>query len=110
MRVAPITVMWTMPLSDICVCLDEHTVTTNPGNWVINAQWYTKGYVLTHVAQASPYLNSLSKTYIDIYLKYLNSNMPNIRLVYSINQAFIQKHPLTKTFQNTNIVFFQNTC
>ena len=33
--------------------------------------------------------------------------MPNIRLVYSINQAFIQKHPLTKTLQNTNIVFFQ---
>ena len=35
-------------------------------------QWYTKDYVLTHVAQVSPYLNSLSKTYIDIYLKYLN--------------------------------------
>ena len=33
--------------------------------------------------------------------------MPNIRLVYSINQAIIQKHPLTKTFQNTNIVFFK---
>ena len=32
--------------------------------------------------------------------------MSNIRIVYSINQAFIQKHPLTKTFQNTNIVFF----
>ena len=31
--------------------------------------------------------------------------MPNIRIVYSINQAFIQKHPLTKTLQNTNIVF-----
>ena len=61
-----------MPLSDIYVCLDEHTVTTNPGNWVINAQWYTKDYVLTHVAHASLYLNSLSKTYIDIYLKYLN--------------------------------------
>ena len=61
-----------MPLSNIYVCLDEHTVTTNPGNWVINVQWYTKDYVLTHVAQASPYLNSLSKIYIDIYLKYLN--------------------------------------
>ena len=33
--------------------------------------------------------------------------MPNIRIVYSINQAFIQKHPLTKTLQNTNVVFFQ---
>ena len=89
------------------VCLAEHTVTTSHGNWVINAQWYTKGYVLTHVAQASPYLNSLSKTYIDIYLKYLNSNMSNIRLVYSINQMFNKKRPLAKTSQNTNIVLFQ---
>ena len=33
--------------------------------------------------------------------------MSNIRLVYSVNQVFIQKHSLTKILQNTIIVFFQ---
>ena len=31
--------------------LAGHTITTNPDDWAIDAQWYTRDYVLSHIAQ-----------------------------------------------------------
>ena len=63
-------------------------------------QWYTKDYVLTHVAQASPYLNNLSKTYTDIYLKYPNRQHAEHNS-YSFNNRIFNQSLLAKTSQNT---------
>ena len=79
-----------MPLSDIYVCLDKHTITTNPGNWYQYAVVYQR-LRLPYVAQVSPYLNNLSKTYTDIYLNIQTFKIRNTNLIHSIIEYSIKK-------------------